>query len=283
MSASTTATVRPVLSNAAPQQAWQVLRQHRHLLRQLTRREVQSRYRGSWLGIVWSLLNPLLMLSVYTYVFSVVFEARWGTQADEGKLEFALSLFSGLIVFNLFAETINAAPSLVLSNANYVKRVIFPLELLPLVRFLSVLTQAGFSLAILLTVQLVFLGYVPWTLVFLPVVLLPAALVTLGVAYFLASLGVFVRDIGNLAGLATTALMFLSPVMYPLSRLPPELRDVLAFNPLAPIVDNFRRATVECATPDWLSWASATVFGFAMVWAGWTWFVRSKSAFADVL
>jgi lipopolysaccharide transport system permease protein len=260
-----------------------MLRQHRQLLKQLTWREVQVRYRGSWLGVFWSLLTPLLMLTLYTFVFCVVFQARWNAQADEGKLDFALSLFAGLTIFNLFSETINAAPTLILGHTNYVKRVVFPLEVLPLARFLSGLTQAGFSLAILLAVNLAYRGSIAWTLVFLPAVLLPAALVTLGLAYFLASLGVFVRDIGNLVAPASTALLFLSPVMYPLSKLPEELQPVLAYNPLAPIVDGFRRVTIECRPPDWPSWTAVTLFGVMLAWAGWTWFARSKNAFADVL
>lgn len=284
MSASiTTSAARPSLWTLAPRQARTLLTQHRQLVRQLAWREVQARYRGSLLGVFWSLLNPLLMLSLYTFLFSVVFQARWNVQAEEGKLDFALSLFAGLIVFNLFSETINAAPGLVLSNANYVKRVVFPLEALPLARFLSGLVQAGFSLAILVIAQFVYRGQLPWTLVLLPVVVVPVAVLTLGLAYFLASLGVFVRDIGNLVGLATTALMFLSPVMYPLSRLPAEIQPVLALNPLAPIVDNFRRVTIECQMPDWSSWAAVTAFGCLLCWAGFTWFVRSKNAFADVL
>jgi lipopolysaccharide transport system permease protein len=129
----------------------------------------------------------------------------------------------------------------------------------------------------------VFRGEIPWTLPLLPIVLLPAALVTLGLAYFLASLGVFVRDIGNLVGLAVTALLFLSPVMYPLSKLPAEMQAVLALNPLSPIVDNFRRVVLECRLPDWGSWAAVTAFGLLLFWAGLTWFVKSKNAFADVL
>jgi lipopolysaccharide transport system permease protein len=266
----------------APRHAWRLARQHRQLLMQLCWREVQARYRGSWLGVVWSLLNPLLMLALYTFVFSVVFQARWN-EADAGKLDFALSLFAGLIVFNLFAETINTAPTLVLGNVNYVKRVVFPLESLPLARFLSCLVQAGFSLAILIVAQWIYRGAAPWTLLLLPLALLPAALVTLGLAYFLASLGVFVRDIGNLVGVACTALLFLSPVMYPLSKLPAEIQPVLAFNPLAPIVDNFRRVTLEGQMPDWGSWAAVTLFGLLLFWGGLTWFVKSKNAFADVL
>lgn len=260
-----------------------MLHRHRQLVWQLARREVQSRYRGSWLGLLWSLLNPLLMLALYTFVFSVVFEARWSDATPQSSVDFALSLFSGMIAFSLFAETVSSAPSLVLGNANYVKKVVFPLEVLPLARFLSCLVQGGMSLLVLLVAMLVCRGGLPWTLVFLPVVLLPLALLSLGLALFLASLGVFIRDIGNLVNVGVSMLMFLSPVFYPLSRLPESYQPILALNPLAPLVVNFRRVTLEGLPPDWPSWCLVSLFSLLVGMAGYTWFVRSKNAFADVL
>lgn len=265
-------------TGAVLSQLWQ----QRQLLRQLAWREVQSRYRGSWLGVLWSLLTPLLTLGLYTFVFSVVFESRW--EAGKGtEIDFALNLFAGLIVFNLFAETVNAAPGLIINNPTYVKRVVFPLEMLPLARLLSSLVQAGFSLTILLAGALFYRGAISGTLLLLPLALLPILLFTLGVSYFLASLGVFVRDIGNLVGLVTTALLFLSPVMYPLSRLPPDMQPMLAFNPLVAMLENFRRVVLESAWPEWGSWGAVSLVGLILCWAGLGWFLRSKSAFADVL
>jgi lipopolysaccharide transport system permease protein len=260
-----------------------LLTEHRYLIWQLTRREVQSRYRGSWLGLLWSLLNPLLMLALYTFVFSVVFRARWGGSGADGNLDFALAVFSGLIAYNLFAESVTAAPSLVLSNTNYVKRVVFPLEVLPVARFLSCAVQAGFSSLILAAVLFWHRGSLPWTLVLLPLALAPLALLTLGVSWFLASLGVFIRDIGNLVSVLTTSLLFLSPVFYPLSKLPEPLQPYLILNPLAPIVDNFRRVIFDGLPPDWGSWMTVTLLSGVLAAAGFAWFVRSKNAFADVL
>lgn len=283
MLANTNQGTRPALWAAGLVEIARLLRHNRQLTARLAWREVQSRYRGSWLGVLWSLLNPLLMLALYTFVFSVVFEARWNVGVEEGRLDFALHLFAGLICFGLFSETVNAAPTLVLNNTNYVKRVVFPLEVLPASRFLSSLVQAGFGLSILIIAQALYRGYVPWTLLLLPVAILPTALVTLGIAYFLASLGVFVRDIGNLVTPITTVLMFLSPVMYPLSRLPQSMQATLAWNPLAPMIDAFRRVVLECRTPDWTTWAAVTLFGSLLLWAGLTWFVKTKSGFADVM
>jgi lipopolysaccharide transport system permease protein len=260
-----------------------VVTEHRYLVWQLARREVQARYRGSWLGLLWSLLNPLLMLALYTFVFSVVFKARWSSTATEGNLDFALAVFSGLVAYNLFAETITAAPGLVLSNSNYVKRVVFPLEVLPVARFLSCAVQAGFSLCILAVAMLWHRGTLPWTLMLVPVAVIPLALFTIGLALFLASLGVFIRDIGNLVSVLTTTLLFLSPVFYPLSKLPEPLQPYLILNPLAPIVDNFRRVTYDGLLPDWPSWLAVTAISGLLAAAGFAWFVRSKNAFADVL
>ena len=193
---------------------------NRQLIWQLTRREVIGRYRGSLMGLAWSFLTPLLMLVVYTFVFSVVFKARWNINVEESKTDFAIILFTGMIVFSLFAEIVNRAPGLIVSNANYVKKVVFPLEILSWVSMGSVLFHSLVSLAVLLLVQIVLNHSLPWTVVFFPLVLLPLIFASLGVAWFLAALGVFVRDISQITGVFTTVLMFLSAVFYPLSALP---------------------------------------------------------------
>ena len=265
------------------QQSITGLHQRRQLLGQLAWREVQSRYRGSWLGVVWSLLNPLLMLALYTYVFSIVFQARWSERSEQGSVDFALAVFSGLIAFNLFAENVTAAPGLILGNASQVKRVVFPLEVLPLARFMASLVQAGLSLLILLLAIWWYRDRIPWTVLLSPLAAVPLALLTIGCSMFLASLGVFIRDVGNVVGIGVSALMFLSPVFYPLSRPPESVRSFLACNPLAPIIDNFRRVVLEGLPLDWTSWTSATCTSALVAAAGWVWFVKSKNAFADVL
>jgi len=256
---------------------------HRYLLRQLVRREVEARYRGSFLGLLWSLITPLIMLAIYTFVFSVVLQARWGASPSSSRVDFALALFAGLTAFGLFAETISTAPSLILSNRNYVTRVVFPLEILPLARFLSNLVQAGFSLIVFLLAVLVLKGGIPWTLAFLPVVLIPLSLLSLGGAFFLASLGVFVRDINQVIGLATTALLFLSAVFYPLSSLQPPLQSIFVLNPLVSIIEDVRRVTLDGLMPDWALWCPVTLFSALFFMAGLAWFMKSKPAFADVL
>jgi lipopolysaccharide transport system permease protein len=267
---------------ANPVAVFRHFRQHRYLLARLAWREVQARYRGSWLGPLWSLLTPLMMLAVYTFVFSVVFQARWG-EGLESRTDFALALFASLTAFNMFAETVASAPMLILGNRNYVKRVVFPLEILPVARLLSNLVQAGFGFAAFAAATLIVKGALPWTIVLLPVVLLPLCLLSLACALFLSSLGVFVRDIQQVVSLVVTMLMFLSAVFYPLSSLPAELQPVVSLNPLVPIVEDVRRVCLQGMLPQWSTWAPATAVSLLLTMAGLLWFMKSKNAFADVL
>ena len=165
----------------------------RDLIWQMTKREVIGRYRGSVLGLFWSFFNPVLMLIIYTFVFSVVFKARWGT-GGESRFEFALILFAGLIVYNLFAECLTRAPALIVGNVNYVKKVVFPLEILPLVVMVAALFHSIVSLSVLLIFFVLASASLHWTIVFAPLVILPLLLTTIGLSWILASLGVFLRD-----------------------------------------------------------------------------------------
>jgi len=190
----------PLWRHLSPVGMCRNLWQHRQLLWRLSVREVTGRYKGSVLGLVWSALTPLLMLAVYTFVFSVIFRARWGTAQPDSRLTFALTLFCGLIIFNLFSECLNRAPGLVIQNSNYVKRVVFPLEILPLSVLGGALFFAGVSMLILLIAVGVGMQTVSLSLPLFPLVLLPLFLLTAGLSWFVASLGVYLRDIGQLIG-----------------------------------------------------------------------------------
>ncbi len=216
---------------AAPHMMFVSFWRNRGLIWQMTRREVIERYRGSVLGLLWSFFNPLLMLSVYTFVFSVVFKARWHG-GMESKSGFALMLFTGMIVHSLFAESVNRAPSLILSNVNYVKRVVFPLEILAWVSMGSTLFHTFVSLLVLLMFFFGINFYLNWTLVFFPILLLPLVLLTTGISWFLASTGVFIRDVVQTTGIITMVMLFLSPVFYSVSSLPEAYRPFLQANPL---------------------------------------------------
>ncbi|AMR79247.1 MULTISPECIES: ABC transporter permease [Cupriavidus] len=258
------------------------LREQRRLILDLAKREVAGRYRGSALGLLWSFFNPLLMLAVYTFVFSVVFKARW-TSGSDSKTEFALVLFAGLMVFNLFAECVNRAPGLVLGNANYVKKVVFPLEILPFVALASAAFHMLISLGVWLLFYLIFFGVPPLTVVLLPLVLLPLALLTLGVSWLLASLGVYLRDVTQIITVITAVLMFLSPIFYSVSSLPAAYRPFLQVNPLTLTIEQARDVMIWGKAPDWVVWIGYLFITSMIAWLGFAWFQKTRKGFADVL
>ena len=259
------------------------LLRNRQLIVQMTRREVAGRYKGSVLGLAWSFLTPILMLAVYTFVFSVVFKARWGTDGDESKTQFALVLFVGMIVHGLFAEVLNRAPGLILSNVNYVKKVVFPLDVLPVIAMGAALFHASISLAVLLIAFALFNGYLHWTVIFIPVVLLPLVILTLGVAWIFASLGVFLRDVGQTVGIITTVMLFLAPIFYPITALPEEIRPWIMANPLTFIIEEARKVLILGRMPHWTGLGMYTLVATAVAWAGFAWFQKTRKGFADVL
>jgi lipopolysaccharide transport system permease protein len=256
---------------------------HRELVWQMAKREVVGRYRGSVIGIAWSFFTPLLMLLVYTFVFSVVFKARWGVGGDESRASFAVVLFVGMIVHGLFAEVVSRAPGLILGNVSYVKRVVFPLEVLPWIAMGSAVFHACISLTALVLAQLFLVHQVPWTALLLPVVAIPLILGTMGLAWFLASLGVFLRDVGQAIGMFTTVLLFLSPVFYPVAILPEQFQRWMYLNPLTFIIEEARKLLLYGQAPDWEGCALYLAGSVAVAWAGFWWFQRSRNGFADVL
>lgn len=269
--------------SGTPTQMLGSILRHRQLIFEMIRRDVVGRYRGSVGGLVWSFINPLVMLAVYTFVFSVVFKARWGTTQASGNAEFAIIMFVGMIVHALFAECINKAPGLILSNVNYVKRVIFPLEILPVVALGSAFFHMLVSLAILLVFHWIMVAHIDLTVLWLPLVILPFTLLTLGVAWFLAATGVFVRDIAQTTGILTTILMFLAPVFYPVSALPEAYRPFLNLNPLTFIIEEARAVTLWGNPPNFVGLALYAAIALLVGACGFWWFQRTRSGFADVL
>ncbi|GHC87675.1 transport permease protein [Pseudorhodoferax aquiterrae] len=251
----------------------------------MARREVVGRYQGSVFGLAWSFFNPILMLAVYTFVFSVVFKARWtaGPDVGESRTQFAVILFAGMIVHGLLAEMMNRAPGLVLGNVNYVKKVVFPLEILPVVTALSTLFHTAISLTVLVVAFWLFHGYLHWTTLLVPMVFLPLILLGLGLSWLLASLGVFLRDVGQVVVILTTVLMFLSPVFYPLSAIPEGLQSLVMLNPLTFIIEQARAVLVFGHLPDWFGLAAYMLCALLIAWAGYFWFQRTRRGFADVL
>ncbi len=234
------------------------------------------------MGILWSLFNPVFMLLVYTFVFSVVFNARWGGGSGS-KVEFALVLFAGIIVFNIFSECISRAPGLIIANANYVKKVVFPLEVLPWVVAGAAMFHALISLAVWLFAYVIFFGLPNPTIIFLPFVLVPLVFFIMGVSWAFASLGVYLRDIAQFVGVLTTMLLFLSPIFYPADALPENYRYLLFFNPLTPAIEQARDYMFWGVAPNWRLVLGYTVGALAIAWLGFAWFQKTRKGFADVL
>lgn len=268
--------------SASPREMFASLYRNRNLVLALVKREVVGRYRGSFMGLIWSFLNPVFMLAVYTFVFSFVFKARWSVGSDS-KAEFALVLFSGLIVFNIFAECVNKAPGLIVSNANYVKKVVFPLEVLPWVAIGASLFHAFISLIVWLVAYVIFFGWPSVSIFLLPLVVVPLVLFVVGLSWFIASLGVYLRDVAQFIGIVTTTLMFVSPIFYPATALPEEYRRFLYMNPLTPAIEQAREVLFWGRMPSFSLLAVYLVASGIIAFAGFAWFQKTRKGFADVL
>ncbi|MBD8873280.1 ABC transporter permease [Rhodanobacter sp. DHB23] len=255
------------------------LRRHRLLLYRLVVRDVSLRYKGSVLGFLWSMLNPLALLALFSFVFGVVMHARWGS----AQQNFSLVIYSGLILFIFLSDVINKAPTLIVQNDNYVKKVIFPLDVLPAVTVGGALVNLLLAMLILLAGELLLTGALPWTWIFAPLVVLPLLMLVLGVAYFLASLGVYLRDIAQVTGILAMVLMYLSPILYPVDMVPPEYRGWLDLNPLTLPVNELRQVTLQGGFPHWGTLGLYALFAYAILVFGYWWFMRTKNGFADVL
>jgi lipopolysaccharide transport system permease protein len=253
------------------------------LAAQMVRREVVGRYRGSFMGMAWSFFNPILMLCIYTFVFTVVFKAKWGIDASGGRANFAILMFAGLIVYGVFAECVNRAPALILSNVNYVKKIVFPLEVLPWVAFGSALFHSLISTVVLLVAQLLVFHTIPWTVVIFPLILLPLAFITIGISWFLASLGVYLRDVSHVILVLTSVLLYVSPIFYPISAVPVKYRGIISLNPLTSLIEDARDTLIYGKIPDFGSWALMMAIGMIVLYIGFVWFQKTRKGFADVL
>lgn len=259
------------------------LLQHRELLWELVRRDFIGRYKGSMLGVVWSLFNPLLMLTIYTFVFSVAFKARWGGTGGGNKIGFAIVLFSGIIIHTFFAECLNRSPSLIVSHPNYVKKVVFPLEILPWMVLFSALLHFLVSFAALLAFCVLTGTSVQISTLLIPLALLPLILMILGLSWTLASLGVYLRDLSQVIGMVVTIALFMAPIFYPIDSLPPTFKAMLAWNPITLPVIQMRNLMLWGQPFQWSNWVISLIVG-AVIWQiGFWWFQKSRKGFADVV
>lgn len=265
--------------------------ERRDLIRQFALRYFLARHRGTYLGLFWALVFPLVLLSVYAFIFNFVFKAASGHTVPDGlgnllpetRSQYAVGLFLGLTVFTIFSESVVRSTGLVLDNPNYVKKVVFPLEVLPVSSLLSAVMFSGFGIALTLIGVFAFYPKVYWTIVLLPVVIAPMLALALGIAWFLASLAVFVRDTGNVVAIIVGQLLFfMTPIFYR----PEDLKEwawLSRLNPLATVVDSSRRVVLYGQQPDWQALAGVLIVGLVVMQLGYAWFIKSKRGFADVL
>lgn len=256
---------------------------HRHLIRQFAVRDIVGRYKGSWLGMVWSLINPLVMLVIYTFVFSVVFKMKWGQAGSDSHSGFAINLFAGLVVFNVFSECVLRSPALIVANPNYVKKVVFPLQILPITILGSALFFAGINTLLVLIANFVVNRTICVTALCFPLAVVPLVLMTLGLTWFLASLGVYLRDLVHVVAIVTQILFYLTPIFYPMSAVPERFQVVMQFNPLTHLAEAARQTLLWGTWPSWHWLAGVTVFAAVIAQLGYAWFMKTKRGFADVI
>jgi lipopolysaccharide transport system permease protein len=255
----------------------------RYLIVKYLNRQISRRYRGSILGVFWSLVSPLAMLSVYLFVFGFIFKSRFNITKNETTTDFGLALFLGLNLFNLCSEVISSSPKLILGQPNLVKKIVFPLEALPVVQTLDALLHCAIAFVPLFVAFIVFRGTIPWTFIFLPLFLAPLALFSVGFSLILSALGVFIRDIKELVQPLVTILLYGSAVFYPISAMPPPFRQVVQLNPLALVIENARLSMMWGAAPNLSLLLTLSFVAVIFVMVTSTFFEKAKPAFADVI
>ena len=247
----------------------------------LARRFTAARYRGSALGLVWAVLTPVVMIAIFTFIFAGIFDARFGQGGT--AWDYALYLFCGLLPWTAFQESVQQSAGVVVAHANLVKRVVFPLETLPVAQTLASAAGQLFGTLALLAATLVIRHELHATLLWLPVLLLPQLVFTLGASWFVASLGVFVRDTAQAVGLVLMAWMYLTPIIYPESVVPQRYRAWVELNPFTPLVRGYRRALLEGRAPDLTGLLYFSIFAVAVFLVGYWWFAKTRRNFADVV
>lgn len=257
--------------------------EHRDLIQRLAAREFGQRFRGSTLGLGWAVLTPLLTAAIFTFVFSSIFQARWGVAGPSGPFDFAVIFLAGLAVHTIFAESLNRAPILVVGNAGYVTKVVFPLEILPVVSLVSALANAAIWLAVVMLGNLIFNGVIQLTSLLLPLVLLPYLIFIVALGLLVAACGVFIRDLSQVVGLLVTASMFLTPIFYPIQAVPPRFQTLMWLNPLTFVVEQVRAVLIFGRWPDFGGLALYSIAALAFLAVAFWVFQRLRPGFADVL
>jgi lipopolysaccharide transport system permease protein len=256
---------------------------YKTLIWQLLRRDIHSRYRGSALGLLWSLATPILLLLIYTFVFQYIFKARWNDTSGETTSSFAMILFLGLSLHSILSEVVTKSSQLITTNPNFVKKIVFPLEILPWVNLLGALFNFSICLLLLLIVMFFKMGSIPLTALLLPVILLPYLIMLMGIGWILAALGVYVRDIQQVTGTLSTLLLFLSPVFYSVSSLSEDLRILISLNPLTFVVETSRKMFFYDQLPSLDGLLIYTAVALLIACLGFFFFKKVRPGFSDVL
>lgn len=262
-----------------PLGVFRALVDHHYLLGQLVKRDVLLRYRGAYFGLLWVFLNPLIMLGIFVFVFGYIFQARW--PAHQSELPFAINLYCGLIAFNVFGEAVSRSPSAVRGQPSYVKKIIFPVEILPIVPLGAALVHGLFNFLILV-IALIWAGHFSVQIMLYPLLMLPLLLLALGASWFLAAWGVFIKDMAQIVPLFVQMFFFLSPVLYTASMVPEAVRPLYELNPLGAVIEACRAAAAGAAI-GWVSWGLSLGVGFVAALLGRAFFQHSRDEFADVL
>ncbi|MBL8204233.1 MAG: ABC transporter permease [Blastocatellia bacterium] len=261
--------------------ALNLLREHRGLIRSMVQRELSSRYKGSVMGLGWAIISPAVMIVIFTIIFSGIFGARFSNTS--GHLSFAVYLFCGLLPWIAFSESVQRATNSLLENINLVKRVVFPVEALPVNLALAAVVTQLLGTTVLLVAHVILAQQLHLTVLWLPVLLIPQLLATLGLGWLMASLGVFLRDMPQINQLVFMAWMYLTPIFFPENLVPPQFQWMIHYNPMAPLIRSYRRALLEGQPPDWRGLGFMLAFAVVCFVVGYWWFQRTKKAFADLL
>ena len=275
--------LRHLLKIINPLPGLHVIFQNRNLLRHLVKRNISARYQGAFLGGLWNFIQPLMMLCVYTFVFSVVFKARWGEYAENSKGAFAMIIFCGMACFSVFSESVTLSSGIICSNPNYVKKVVFPLVLLPLSQVLSSFLSGAVWLILLLAGTVFVYGSISWSILWLPLLLIPFFMLTLGVAFFVSSLAVYIRDTPYVVNVILQVFFFLTPIFYPVSAVPETFRKFLLLNPLARMIGQIRDVLFAAKLPDLGNFGISLTVGAVVFLLGFAWFNKTQKGFADVI
>jgi lipopolysaccharide transport system permease protein len=261
--------------------AWALVREHHGLIRSMVQRDLTSRYKGSVMGMAWTIITPAVQIVIFTVIFSGIFNAKFGVEG--GHLSFAVYLFCGMLPWIAFSDAVLRSTTALTDNVNLVRRVVFPLEALPVNLAFSALMQQLFGTIVLLLAVLIWQKTLHPTALWMPLLLIPQLLMTIGLGWLMASLGVFIRDMAQVNQLLLQTMMYLTPILYPENLIPPNYRWLVDWNPIAPLIRSYRRTLLEGQLPDWRGLGFTLAFALICFGFGYWWFERTKKAFADVL